>query len=218
VIRFDLAGHGLTGPDAQKRYAPVERAEFVGDVMDALSLDRAVVGGNSLGGLTAWRFASLHPDRVAALILVSPGAFSVNGVADQPIPPPKAMEVYLRTAPEAGIRAGVARIFSDPSKMSDARIKTIQDMMRRRGNGQAFVESIDEFTLPDPVADLRRIAAPTLILWGEQDRVIPVEQASRLAAEIAGAKLVVYPNVGHVAQEEIPEESAAEAISFLDGL
>ena len=156
VIRFDLAGHGLTGPDPQKRYAPGERADFVGDVMDALGIERAAVGGNSLGGLAAWRFASAHPDRVDALVLVSPGAFSANGVSDAPIEAPKAMEVYLRTAPEAGIRAGIARIFSDPSRVSDTRIRTIQDMMRRRGNGQAFVDSINEFTLPDPVADLRR--------------------------------------------------------------
>ncbi|MEQ1929061.1 MAG: alpha/beta fold hydrolase [Parvularculaceae bacterium] len=215
VIRFDLAGHGLTGPDPKKRYAPAERADFVGDVMDAIGIERAAVGGNSLGGLAAWRFASAHPDRVDALVLVSPGAFSANGVSDAPIEAPKAMEVYLRTAPEAGIRAGIARIFSDPSRVSDTRIRTIQDMMRRRGNGQAFVDSINEFTLPDPVADLHRVTAPTLILWGEDDVVIPVEQSARVAAEIMGARVVRYAKVGHVAQEEIPEETAAEVKAFL---
>lgn len=215
VIRFDLAGHGLTGPDPRRRYAPAERAEFLGAVLDALGLERAAIGGNSLGGLTAWRFASAHPGRVDALILVSPGAFAVNGVSDAPRAPPKAMEVYLRTAPEAGVRAGVARVFSDPAKVSEARIKTIRDMMRRRGNGQAFIESINEFILPDPVADLGRITAPTLILWGEDDAVLPVAQGGRMAAEIPAARLVRYPGVGHVAQEEAPEATAAEVAAFL---
>ena len=215
VIRFDLAGHGLTGPDPKKRYAPAERAEFVGEVMDALGVERAIVAGNSLGGLAAWRFASAHPERVEALILVSPGAFSANGVSDTPVAPPKAMEIFLKTAPRASVRAGLQRVYSDDLKVTDARVDLMADMMRRRGNGDAFIDSINEFVLPDPTEDLRRIAAPTLILWGEDDIIIPPEQGARMAAEIAHARLVSYPGVGHVAQEEAPGETAAEVRAFL---
>ncbi|HXI87358.1 MAG TPA: alpha/beta fold hydrolase, partial [Parvularculaceae bacterium] len=78
VIRYDLLGHGLTGPDLKKRYAPVARAAFLGEVMDALGVDAASVAGNSLGGLAAWRFAADNPARVKSLILISPGAYSIN--------------------------------------------------------------------------------------------------------------------------------------------
>ncbi|NJM35968.1 MAG: alpha/beta hydrolase [Rhodomicrobium sp.] len=173
VIRYDLRGHGLTGPDPQKRYAPVERAEFVGDVMDALGVESAYIAGNSLGGLAAWRFAAMHPERVRGLVLVSPGAYSVNGVSDAPVEAPQAMKAFLLTAPEAGIRASLGRIYGDDAKVTESRVVLMRDMMRRRGNGQAFVESIEEFTLPDPAVDLAKITAPTLILWGDGDIIIP---------------------------------------------
>jgi pimeloyl-ACP methyl ester carboxylesterase len=218
VIRFDLAGHGLTGPDPQKRYSPAERAEFIGAVMDALKIDSAYLAGNSLGGLAAWKFAAAHPERAKGLILVSPGAYAANGVSDTPVAPPKAMEVFLRTAPEASVRTSAQIVFADDSKITEARLQVLRDMMRRRGNGQAFVDSINEFVLPDPTAELSRITAPTLILWGAEDMLIPVEQGARLEEAIANARLIVYDGVGHVAQEEDPQTTASDVAEFLDAV
>ena len=215
VIRFDLAGHGLSGPDPQQRYAPEERAAFVGAVMDAIGIERAVIGGNSLGGLAAWRFAALQPDRVRALILVSPGAFPYNGVADVPASPPPPMKFFLSTAPEAGVRVALAGIYGDDAKVTDAQVARMRDMMRQPGNGEAYIQSIEEFTLPDPSAALASISAPTLILWGAEDAVIPAEQGRRLAAAIPDARLVEYPGVGHAAQEEAPEATLADVKAFL---
>ena len=90
--------------------------------------------------------------------------------------------------------------------------------MRQPGNGDAFVQSIEEFSLPDPEPLLRAIKAPTLILWGAEDKVIPVEQASRLAEAIPDARLIVYPGVGHVAHEEAPTETLADVRAFLTGV
>lgn len=218
VIRYDLLGHGLTGPDPQKRYSPQERALFMGELLDALGIESAYVAGNSLGGLAAWRFAAMQPERVRGLILVSSGAYSVNGVSDTPVAPPKAMELFLKTAPEASIRLTAERIFADDSKITEDRLVLLRDMMRRRGNGEAFIESIKEFTLPDPTPDLAKITAPTLILWGSEDILIPVEQGRRLEADIAGARLIVYDGVGHVAQEEAPDATAHDVAAFLAAL
>lgn len=218
VIRYDILGHGLTGPDPQERYAPAERAVFIGDVLDSLGLERAVIVGNSLGGLAAWRFAHDHPDRTTALILISPGVFSLNGVSDEPAAIPAAMKAYLLTAPEAGVAASAGIIYGDDSKITAARLKTMRDMMRRRGNGAAMIKSLEEFTLPDPTALLREIETPTMILWGEADVVIPIEQGRRMQAEMPNASLTSYPGVGHASQEEAPEETVADAIEFLNGL
>ncbi|NWG71230.1 MAG: alpha/beta hydrolase [Parvularculaceae bacterium] len=218
VIRFDLAGHGLTGPDPEKRYAPLERAEFVGAVMDALGIERAVIGGNSLGGLAAWRFAAAHPDRVTALVLVSPGAFPNQYVSDEPVAPPAAMVAFLRTATPTAVRKALEGVYHDDARITEARVALMSDMMRRRGNGQAFIDSINEFSLPDPTADLATIEAATLILWGEEDIVIPVAQASMMARAIPGSKLIVYPRIGHVPQEEDPATSAADVRAFLASL
>jgi pimeloyl-ACP methyl ester carboxylesterase len=218
VIRFDLAGHGLTGFDPQKRYSPDERAAFVGAVMDALGVDHAVIGGNSLGGLAAWRFAAIHPERVDGLILADPGAYSINGVAEAPVEAPEAMKLFLRTAPEAGVKLSLSRIFGDDAFVTPERVALIRDMMRRRGNGEAFLQSIEEFTLPDPTEALSAIAAPTLILWGAEDALIPAGHGLLMEAAMPNARLVTVEGVGHAPQEEAAERSAYEARSFLDGL
>lgn len=215
VIRYDLMGHGLTGPDPLERYAPAERAGVIGSVMDALGIERAFIAGNSLGGLAAWRFAAGDPSRVEALILISPGAFSLNGVSDEPAEIPAAMKAYLMTAPEAGVRASAQFIYADDSKITDARVEVMGDMIRREGNGAALIKSLEEFTLPDPSETLARVAAPTLILWGEGDAIIPIEQGRKIDAIVPNARLISYPGVGHAAQEEAPEETLADALEFL---
>jgi pimeloyl-ACP methyl ester carboxylesterase len=218
VIRYDLLGHGLTGPDPKERYAPAERAAFIGDVMNALEIDHAVLAGNSLGGLAAWRFAVGNRERVDGLILVSPGAFPLNGVSDKPAEIPAAMKAYLLTAPEAGVRASAEIIYGDDSKITDERVTAMRDMIRREGNGAALIKSLEEFTLPDPVSDLARVNAPTLILWGESDIIIPLAQGRRIEETIPNARLISYPGVGHAAQEEAPGETVADAIAFLQSL
>ncbi|MFZ5616927.1 MAG: alpha/beta hydrolase [Pseudomonadota bacterium] len=215
VIRFDLLGHGLSGPDPKERYSPQERAEFLGEVMDALGIESAVIGGNSLGGLAAWRFAATAPDRVQALILISPGGYPTNGVSEEPVSPPAPMALFLRTAPDAGVAVTLQKIYGDDSMVTPDRIRLVGDMMRQDGNGEAFVQSIEEFTLPDPEPMLRSITAPTLILWGAEDVVMPLEHGRRMEAAIPNARLIVYEGVGHVAQEEAPEETVADVRAFL---
>ncbi len=215
VIRFDLLGHGLSGPDPQKRYSPEERAAFIGDLMDALGVERAVIGGNSLGGLAAWRFAAAAPDRVTALILVSPGAYPNRGVADQPLSPPAPFAFFLRNPTEAGVALALQGVYADPAAISPDGVRRTAVLMRQPGNGDAFVESIEEFSLPDPEPLLKSITAPTLILWGAEDKVIPAEQGAQLAEAISGAELIVYPGVGHVAHEEAAERSINDVRAFL---
>lgn len=218
VIRFDLLGHGLSGPDPQRRYSPQERAEFIGDVMDALGVDRAIIGGNSLGGLAAWRFAATSPERVSALILVSPGGYPANGVGDEPLSPPAPFAYFLRNPTEAGVALTLQGVYADKSQINPARVARVTAMMRQPGNGDAFVESIEEFSLPDPEPMLRSITTPTLVLWGAEDRIIPVEHGRRMAAAIPDAELLVYEDVGHVAHEEAPSQSVNDVLSFLDRL
>ena len=215
VIRFDLLGHGLSGPDPQRRYSPDERAAFVGDVMDALGVERAIIGGNSLGGLAAWRFAAKNPERASALILVSPGGYPANGVEDTPLSPPAPMALFLRTPPDAGVALTLKNIYGDDSKATPEKVKLVGDMMRQPGNGEAYVQSIEEFTLPDPEPLLNSINVPTLILWGAEDAVMPVDHGRRMKEAIPDARLIIYDGVGHVAQEEAADRSIADVREFL---
>lgn len=218
VVRYDLLGHGLTGPDPRRRYAPAERAAFIGAVMDALEIDSAVIAGNSLGGLMAWKFAARAPERVDALALISPAAFPFEDVGDEPAAVPAVMKAYLRTAPLAGVRASAELIYADDGKITDERVRSMRDMMRREGNGEAMVRSLEEFTLPDPSADLAKVTAPTLLLWGSEDGLVPPSNGERMADAMPSARLRIFEGVGHSAQEEAPEETIAAVRAFLEGL
>ena len=216
VIRYDLLGHGLTGPDPETRYNPMERAAFLGSVMDSLDIDRAIIAGNSLGGLIAWRFAANHPDRVEKLILISPGGFSINGVGDTPVPVPPAVAFTLTTAPEPAIRAMMSFVYGDDALVTDEAVARVRALLLEPGNGEAMLAHLEEFTLPDPSADLRRVTSPTLILWGEADGLIPAEHGDRFASYIQDTTLILYPGVGHAAQEEAPAATLTDTRAFLD--
>ena len=218
VVRYDLLGHGLTGPDSQERYAPEDRAAFAGEVMEALGIERATLVGNSLGGLVAWRLAAAEPDRADALVLVSPGAYSINGVGEAPAPVPPMVAAYLRLAPDAGVRASAANIFADPEAVSEDRYRQLGAMMRQPGNGDAFVRSLELFTLPDPDPALREIDVPVLIVFGAGDQVIPPEHGERMARVLPDATLLSYEGVGHVAQEEAPGRLAEDMRAFLSAV
>lgn len=216
IVRYDLLGHGMTGPDPLERYAPDERVEVLGRLLDALGIERATLGGNSFGGLVAWRFAAAHPERVERLILVDSGAYSIYGVTENPVPVPDMMRAFLLAAPMAGVQASAAQIFADPARLPEGRVEQMQQMMAQPGNGAAFIGHLEEFVLPEPTADLGRITAPTLILWGEADRIVPLDHAARIIAAIPDATLITYPGVGHAPQEEIPAQTAADVRAFLE--
>ena len=215
VIRYDLAGHGLSDADPRQRYDTAARVKALVALLDHLGIRRATLVGNSFGGLISWRLAAAHPDRVARLVLVDSAAFSINGVTDTPVPVPAATRAFLLAPTPAAVRFAAGLIFSDPAGPSPGRLAMMQDMIARPGNGAALVSHLEQFTLPPPAAELARVRAPTLILWGEADRLIPVTQAEQLAAAIPGATLIRYPGVGHAPQEEIPDRSLADVRRFL---
>ncbi|MGF1463726.1 MAG: alpha/beta fold hydrolase [Maricaulaceae bacterium] len=215
VVRMDLPGHALTGPDPQDRYTNAQTTELFAGLMDALGLERFSLGGNSLGGLIAWRYAASHPDRVERLILVDAGGFPNQGVSDDPVEVPAAMKLYLTTAPEAGVQAANAALYGDPDKLSPERLTVIRDMMRREGVGKALVDRVSVFTLPDPKPLLAQIQAPTLVMWGGKDAFIPVTHADLFVDALSDVQLALYPELGHVPQEEAPERTAQDARAFL---
>jgi len=214
VIRFDLAGHGLSAPDPRGRYGTADRVRQLGKLMDKLGIARATIAGNSFGGLVAWSFAVTNPRRVDRLILVDSAAYSINGVTEKPVPVPPVMRGYLLDPKPAAVAYSVRTIFAHPERLTPDRLDLMRAMIAR--NGPALVAHLEQFTLPDPQAALGRITAPTLILWGRADKLIPVAQAGQLAAAIKGSKLIIYDDVGHAPQEEATAASIADVRTFLN--
>ncbi len=216
VIRMDLPGHGLTGPDEQGRYSNEQTVQFVSSFIDQLGLEDPILVGNSLGGLTAWRYASSQSDSVASLILIAPGGFSINGVTEQPAKVPAMVKFYLTKAPEAGVKQALSALYGNPEAIPVERFTSFRNLMKRPGNGEAFVQRAATFTLPDPEPELKRLDVPTLLLWGDSDIMVPSEHGEKFSAALPDAKLIVYDGVGHIPQEEIPGRVAADIHRFLE--
>jgi pimeloyl-ACP methyl ester carboxylesterase len=92
----------------------------------------------------------------------------------------------------------------------------VHTMMRRDGVGEAMVQRLEVFTLPDPEADLARVQAPTLILWGGRDRMIPPEHGRRFDADIPESTLIVHDDLGHIPHEEAPRRTIGDVREFLE--
>jgi len=218
VVRFDLPGFALTGPNAQNDYSMPVYVKFVIDTVNALGIQRFVLAGNSLGGQIAWATAAAHPDRVAKLILVDASGYAI-AQRDMPIgfklaTMPVARDLMRVTLPRGVVEDSLRNVYGDPAKVTPELVDLFADMTRRSGNRQALSRRLEQGYTGD-VAQIRALKVPTLILWGGRDRLIPPDNARRFEKDIAGSKLVMFDDLGHVPHEEDPARTVAEVQRFL---
>jgi pimeloyl-ACP methyl ester carboxylesterase len=223
VIRFDLPGFGLTGPNRQNDYTIERYVLFVRAVADQLGIDRFVIAGNSLGGEIAWMTAAALPGRVDRLILVDAAAYPPEAIGlEQHVPigfrlarMPFVRRLMTLVLPRRVIEDSLRELYGDPSKVTPDLVDLYSDMARRAGNREALVRRFEQGNEGVDLALLRKVKAPTLILWGGKDRLLPPALGERLAREIPHARLMVFPGLGHVPQEEDPQQTLAVVRRFL---
>jgi pimeloyl-ACP methyl ester carboxylesterase len=218
VIRFDLPGFGLTGADPTGDYTDARTVAVLATLMDTLSIRRASLIGNSLGGKIAWNFAAAYPDRVAKLVLVSPDGFASPGFDyNKKAEVPVMMQALPYVLPSAMLRANLASAFADKRAMTDTLFRRYRDMMLAPGVRRAMLNRMSQVMLVPPEATLRRIQAPTLLVWGERDAMIPFSNSADYLKAIPHVSLAPFPNLGHVPQEEAPAQSLVPVETFLAG-
>jgi pimeloyl-ACP methyl ester carboxylesterase len=216
VIRYDLPGFGLSPPDAGGDFSLGRDIAVLGALMDHLGLARATLIGNSMGGKLAWHFAARFPDRVGKLVLISPDGFAQAGQRYGEAPRVGAALGLMRhVLPKPFLRMNLASAYADPSRLTDALVTRYHDLMLAPGARAAMIGRLEQAVLDDPAGLLPRITAPTLLLWGERDRLIPVSNAEDYRALLPGAELVRFPTLGHLPHEEAPEESLPPVEAFL---
>lgn len=216
VVRFDLPGFGLSGPDPTGDYTDAREMKILIGLMDQLGIARASLIGNSLGGRIAWNFAAVHPDRVARLVLVSPDGFASPGFAyDKPAEVPLIMKALPYIAPREMLKQNIAAAYARPEALSDETVTRTRDMMLAPGVRSAILARMTQVILRNPAPTLARIKAPTLLLWGEKDAMIPISNAADYLRDLPGAKLVRLSDLGHVPFEEDPARSLIPVESFL---
>jgi len=224
IITLDFPGHGLTqAPDGYElRLGGL--ADFVDSFASALSLPKFALAGNSMGGGVAWQFALKHPERIDALILVDAAGFANEGPPPQT---PLAFKILRYRLGRALLRNIDNRPLIDSGLKIDVYDKTVitpalvdrwAEFQRAPGH-RAILMSIDfSDAAQASEAVLRNITVPTLVVNGENDVLIEPKSAEKFARAIPGAKLILYPHVGHLPQIEIPQRSAADVAAFLQAV
>lgn len=221
VVSFDFPAHGLTGPSASGVYNGAAYVKVVDELAANLKIDRFVLAGNSMGGAVAWRYALAHPNKVAGLVLVNAAGYPRDGGSKPPLVfriarAPVLGEVFSRVTNRGMLASNLKQVMVDDSLVTPAMVERYYDLLMREGNRDATLARLragpDE---PEAYKSIPSITKPTLVLWGDLDPWIPVADASRFQSEINGAQKIVYPNTGHLPQEERPAESAAAVDAFL---
>lgn len=217
LVRVDLPAFGLTGPSPDRKYAIDNYVHFLEKFFAALKIKQITLVGNSLGGHIAWRYAAAHPDDVNKLILIdSLGLLPVNKI---PLPiklarVPLLGKAFKYLSPRFLIKNSLKEVYFDDAKITDTLVDRYQTMALRTGNREAFVDRATQLS-EDTGAGLEKIKIPTLIMWGKYDAWIPVEYAERFRKRLLLQQVIIYDNAGHIPQEEIPEQTVADALKFL---
>ena len=116
--------------------------------------------------------------------------------------------------PRSLTESSLREVYGNPSRVTDEIVDRYFELALRPGNRRAFIERTLD-AQHDVDGDHRKITQPTLIMWGVEDRWIPLEDGRAFADDIEGSRLVAFPGVGHIPMEEIPGQSARTALTFL---
>ncbi len=216
VVRLDLPGSGLSEPDLAGDYSDTRSISLLEALMDQLGIERASFIGNSIGGRIAWRFAARNPQRVLKLVLISPDGFASAGFAYGQKPSvPATIRLMRYILPKALLRMNLVNAYGNPAALTEKIVNRYYDLMLGPGIRDAMIERMMQTVLEDPEPLLRRINAPTLLVWGQKDALIPFRNSDDYLRNLPDAKLVLFPEMGHVPQEESPTLTLPPVRSFL---
>ena len=223
AVAFDYPGFGASDP-LPWAYSPEGAAATVTAFLDAMGIRAAFLIGSSLGGAIATMTAGLAPERVEGLMLVAPGGFG-RGLN---------LLMRLQTSPWLGDglvalagrfpRLALREVFADRRRIPDELVEVTRRNARRPVANQSYLKALRRAATllgirPEMVAAVRsaarRIIAPTLIVWGDRDRIIPPDQATVAAHSIRGSRLHMMTGLGHIPFVEAPEVFNTAAMAFL---
>jgi pimeloyl-ACP methyl ester carboxylesterase len=209
IIAIDLPGFGRSDKPPID-YCVEVYVEFLDRFLAAIGVARASLLGHSFGGWIVAAFALAFPHRVERLVLVDSAGIDAGSA---PLP------IDLNVSSRRNMRAVFEYMFHDPRMVSDALVDLAYSLHLERGDGATVRSLLAALSGPREKLDgkLGALTAPTLLLWGEQDRLTPLSMAQQFARAIPGAQLRVIAQCGHLPPIEKPEEFAAAVLAFLGG-
>ena len=220
VYALDLPGFGLSDKLANWDHSMTHQAQFVNDFMAHFEIERATVIGNSMGGGIALELAAQYPDRVARLVLI-------DSVAYLDIEVPPWAEWLSRSSAGLSlahffmphfetVKRYLQGIYADPERVTDEITWGYYFPLTMPGVLEAGLAMTRTLRFTVEREYLQRVDQPAWLIWGAQDRVVPLSQGERLAYDLQNATLIVLPDAGHVANEEQPDEVNRLILGFLE--
>jgi pimeloyl-ACP methyl ester carboxylesterase len=217
VVRFDLPGFGLTAKDPKQDYTDDRMNLMLVELMKQLQIEKATLIGNSIGGRIAWYFASQYPSQVKKLVLISPDGFkSPTSKYGQQPEVSYLMHLLQFTMPKFLLKQNLEIAYANKATLTPAMLDRYYELLLVPGVREAMIQRMQQTVLIEPNPLLQSIQQPTLLLWGEQDRMIPIDNAKDYLSLMPHAELQTLKNTGHLPQEENPAQNLRGLIKFLN--
>ncbi len=217
VIRVDIPGFGLSDLPAMAEnphYVQMYR-EYITFLLKYLRIDSLYIMGNSMGGGIAWLAAGDHPEKVIKLVLVGSGGYDAINIASKltMFKYTGLKHIFGKGMPEFMSKRVALSIYADPAKMEPEVWQLSNLSMNREGNISNMLALVTEQHFPDTKL-IRRVKCPTLIVWGKEDNVIPVEHAEKFHGDIKNSEVIIYDHCGHVPMMECAEQFTSDFLRF----
>jgi len=222
IIRFDQIGHGLTGPDPDGDYSIPSFVADIDEVADSLGLESFVLGGSSMGGGHAVAYALAHPDRVEGLILVGSSGAPVRREGSGPsfiyslAQTPGINQVMTQITPRSMIENAITEMVTQKAIITPQVVDRYWELLRYPGNREATLARFGVGRNSFTAEEVATLTMPTLVIFGAQDPLIPMESGTWYADNMPDAQLVLYDDIGHLPHEEAAEASIADVQTWLE--
>ena len=217
IIRMDLPGFGLTSiPDTSTEMTVEYYTNFLHEFLSELDVKQCHMAGNSLGGWLTWEYTVAYPNEVEKIVLIDPAGYVSPDNMSKEIKKaqkPIVKRMLYKGVPKWIVKLTMKQIYGK-GKPSAFDVTRHYQLMNTVGNGEFMHRLVTTPFYPD-TARIQQVQIPTLILWGDIDKVIKLDDAYKFERDIKGSQLIVYKGVGHSPNMEIPKQSVADTRTFL---
>lgn len=218
TIALDLRGFGYTErPTGIAPYTREGQVELLRDVLDRLALDRVHLVGHSYGGAIALTFATVHPERLLSLVAIDSARPDYPQIRRRQIARLRPLtELYIRSwaLRRRTVQNALESSIWDDSLVTRELVDAYLDRLRVEGAPRAYFGVTAPAPEPETEVQLAGIETPVLVVWGAEDRLIPVAEGRKATEKIPCHRFVVFPETGHMPMEERPETLAAALRDF----
>ena len=218
VVLLDCLGWGKSDPVVCTGSRSDLNARTLKGLLDGLGLERVHIVGNSMGAHSAVAFALANPTRVGKLVLMGGGTGGASPFVPMPTEGIKLLQGLYREPTIENLKKMMSVFVFDTGSLTDALYQArLDNMLARRDHLENFVRSLaaNPKQFPDQGPRLGEIAAPTLVIWGRDDRFVPMDTGLRLIAGMQDAELHVFNRCGHWAQWEHADKFNRMVVDFL---